>query len=157
MSYFSGVGTTSAGRSPRLGSSTAGITLCPPSLLSVLTSPPSLPYWSEESIRLVVFNLGELLQYLMSLMGCPLITFSAFVYFLLKNHSLPERWWHDANFIGWCERSGWLLFLQSFIRTHWTTSVLRERSPHFFHHREWGQGHVQGQGLAPASLCWCWD
>lgn len=74
----------------KVGSSTAIII---PALLASFPSSqasPSLPQWSEASIHLGFVNLGQLLQYLMSLVGCPLTSFSTFVYFLLKNHYLPE-------------------------------------------------------------------
>lgn len=61
----------------------------------------SLPQWSEKkSISLVSFNLGELLQYLQSLVRCPLTSFLAFVYFLLKNHYPPKKRRHEASSVG---------------------------------------------------------
>lgn len=76
----------------RLGWSITGIIPCP----SLYPYPGGM----EKGISLVSFNLGELLQYLQSLGGRPLTSFSACVYFLLKNHYPTKKQRHEASSVG---------------------------------------------------------
>lgn len=126
-----------------------------PRLLSILTS---LPQRSEEIIHLAVFNLGELLWYLMSPVGHPLPSFSIFIYFLFKNYYLPGRRWQGANHWSLWEKRVTCVSAVFCKGTHQTISVLRDRSPTpLLTPQGVERWAYSGQGLAPGCLCWCQD